>query len=215
MSASFLEKLKRKPEPLVKESVAVKIVPRKKVVIEDKRGEKTINRAEVLRKMREPRQPSKDIPKRVEEPPKDMPKQDEEPPKDMPKKIKKKTGKRLKIVGIEKGTISTIPAPAPEPEPVKKSRISKKPDLNVVIEGKTKELVVGKTINPDLLPQDKPKVLVRASEYYLNNRQIFVNFINKLFSSYREQILKEKEEAEVEEGSDILEQKCSRGMKSF
>ena len=58
-------------------------------------------------------------------------------------------------------------------------------------------------------------MLVRASEYYLNNRQIFVNFINKLFSSYREQILKEKEQTELEEGVDVLEQKCSKGMKSF
>ena len=227
MSDSFLEKLKRKPEPLVKERVTVKVAPRKKVVIHDKRGERTINRDEVLRKMREPRQPRQprelveepqkqveEPPKQVEEPPKQVeepPKQVEEPPKEPVKKIKKKPGKRLKIVGIEKGTISTIPTP----EPIKRSRISKKPDLNVVIEGKTKELVVGKTINPELLPKDKPKVLVRTSEYYLNNRQIFVSFINKLFSSYRDQILKEKEEAEVEEGTDVLEQKCSRGMTSF
>ena len=38
---------------------------------------------------------------------------------------------------------------------VKGPRISKKPQLNVVIEGKQKELVVGQTIKPDLLPVKK------------------------------------------------------------
>ena len=84
-----------------------------------------------------------------------------------------------------------------------------------MIEGKEKELVVGQTIKPDILPVKKPHVLVRSSEYYLSNRQIFVNFINKLFSSYREQILKEKEESGMEEGEDILAGKCSKKASSF
>ena len=132
-------------------------------------------------------------------------------------KIKKKRAKKLKIVGIDKGTISTIPGQpqaevAPKPQ---RARISKKPKLNVVIEGKQKELVVGPIIQRDLLPVKKPNVLIRAPEYYLSNRQIFVNFINKLFSSYREQILREKEESQVAEGEDILESKCSKQKTSF
>ena len=87
--------------------------------------------------------------------------------------------------------------------------------MGVIIEGKQKELVVGQTIKADILPAKKAQVIVRASEYYLNNRQIFVSFINKLFQSYREQILKEREEAQVAEGEDLLESKCSKKTDSF
>ena len=127
-----------------------------------------------------------------------------------PVRIKKKKGKKFRIVGIDKGTISTAKPPeAPKP------RLSRKPDMGVVMEGKTKELVVGPTIKADILPSKKPQVLVRASQYYLNNRQIFVSFINKLFQSYRDQILKEREDVEVDKGEDILDTKCSKKTKSF
>jgi len=39
------------------------------------------------------------------------------------------------------------------------------------------------------LPEKKPKVNYKVSSYYLNNREIFVNFINRLFSDYRDEIL--------------------------
>ena len=57
MSSSFLEKLKSKPEPLAKEKFTIKVAPtKKKVEVKDKRGERLVNREELLRKMREPRQ---------------------------------------------------------------------------------------------------------------------------------------------------------------
>ena len=241
MSASLLEKLLAKPEPLVKEQFTVKVAPRKKVQVKDKRRDKLVNREELLRQMLEPRERVRrgpdpppvvpDAPPEVPDAPPDVPDAPPEvpdAPPDVPDappvvpdappvvpdapapiKIKRKKGKKFKIVGIDKGTISTTQPPEKGP------RLSKKPDMRVLIEGKTKELVVGQTIKPDLLPGKKPQVLVRASQYYLNNRQIFVSFINKLFQSYRDQILQEREQSEVAEGEDLLASKCSKKTDSF
>ncbi len=43
------------------------------------------------------------------------------------------------------------------------------------------------------LPKDGPKVNIVNSFYYMNNREIFVNFINTLFKPYKQQILSNKE----------------------
>ena len=42
------------------------------------------------------------------------------------------------------------------------------------------------------LPEKEKKVLVRASAYYMNNREIFINFISSLFEPYKEEISKDK-----------------------
>ena len=39
------------------------------------------------------------------------------------------------------------------------------------------------------LPQKKQNVVYKVSSYYMNNREIFVNFINSLFEPYRDQVL--------------------------
>ena len=229
MSASLLEKLQAKPQPLVKEQFTVKVAPRKKVQVKDKRKEKLVNREELLRKMMEPRERVRKGPEpaAVPEPalpepliplppaPERVPEPTVPEPTAVPIKIKKKKGKKFRIVGIDKGTISTAEVPVPPAPPAPAARLTRKPDMGVVMEGKTTELVVGQTIKADILPAKKPQVLVRASEYYLNNRQIFVSFINKLFQSYRDQILQEREEAAVAEGEDALLSKCSKKNKSF
>lgn len=37
----------------------------------------------------------------------------------------------------------------------------------------------------DRMPKPKEKILIKASSYYLNNREIFVNFINSLLNDYK------------------------------
>lgn len=39
------------------------------------------------------------------------------------------------------------------------------------------------------LPKKKKNVIYKVSSYYMNNREIFINFINSLFEPYRDQIL--------------------------
>ena len=41
------------------------------------------------------------------------------------------------------------------------------------------------------LKSKSPNVLIKAPQYYLNNREVFVNFINTLFLPYKEEIEQE------------------------
>ena len=68
MSSTLFDRLKQKPVPLVKETVTVKVPARKKVEVKDKRGNKLVNREELLRKMREPRERKRQVPKPVARP---------------------------------------------------------------------------------------------------------------------------------------------------
>ena len=43
------------------------------------------------------------------------------------------------------------------------------------------------------LPDKKPKILVQADSYYLNNREVFVNFINDLLKDYKGKLADSKE----------------------
>ena len=42
------------------------------------------------------------------------------------------------------------------------------------------------------LPRKQPKFNIKASSYFMNNREIFINFINSLFEPYRQEILQDK-----------------------
>jgi len=60
------------------------------------------------------------------------------------------------------------------------------------------EFEIKNTTIADRLPKIKPNVLIKASEYYLNNRENYINFINKLFLPYKELLL--QEEKDIEDG---------------
>ena len=70
-------------------------------------------------------------------------------------------------------------------EPVKRTRISVKPEKGVAILGPEINVVIGDTLLPKRLPKREPLINIKASSYYMNNREIFVNFINSLFEPYR------------------------------
>jgi len=53
---------------------------------------------------------------------------------------------------------------------------------------------LGDTDYKSRLPTKKEKVQYKLSQYYLNNREIFVNFINSLFQPYREEAQDESED---------------------
>jgi len=57
--------------------------------------------------------------------------------------------------------------------------------------------VIAKLSDTDLinrLPVKRPSIDIKVSSYYMNNREIFVNFINSLFAPYRKEIQENKEE---------------------
>lgn len=57
-----------------------------------------------------------------------------------------------------------------------------------------KDLRLGKTLYTTRIPKLEPNVLIKASNYYLYNREIFISFINSLFEPYKQQLLKEEQD---------------------
>ena len=57
-----------------------------------------------------------------------------------------------------------------------------------------KDLRLGKTLYTNRIPKLEPNVLIKASNYYLYNREIFISFINSLFEPYKQQLLKEEQD---------------------
>jgi curved DNA-binding protein CbpA len=106
-----------------------------------------------------------------------------EPPESTP--LKKKTSKKVKIteepVGID------VDESAPTQEVIPRKRLTKKPSTTVIAEGPMTMVQIGDTKTVDRLPKKK-KDVIRASAYYLNNREIFVNFINTLFAKYKDEL---------------------------
>lgn len=70
--------------------------------------------------------------------------------------------------------------PSTKPQKPQGKRIRIKRKINI------KSKLVINEFNDKNLPKKGKKVLLKASEYYLSNRQIFVDFINNLFSRYGE-----------------------------
>ena len=217
---SLIDKLRVKPIPKTKEQVEVKIpVPQAlkniqvKPRILDKRKDMKLDREEIMKRIQK-RRIAKPEEIRIEID--DLP--EVEKPKAKSKKVKPSTdeltikvkkpkklkGKKLKIVAITKGTISTHGLDKKGLPPPQKTQLPR------VVEGKLQELVEGKVIEADRLPKESQKVIVKAPAYYMNNREIFVQFINLLFKQYRDQILQDKEDFAAFEGDIVLE-KCQKG----
>ena len=95
--------------------------------------------------------------------------------KNVKRTIKRPKAIKLKKVDMLQNTVED----AKVTKPKRKLRIT---------EGPVALLKIGDEIIPDRLPKKQPDVLVRASSYYMNNREIFVNFISSLFRKYKDQI---------------------------
>lgn len=57
-----------------------------------------------------------------------------------------------------------------------------------------KDLRFGRTLYISRIPKQKPNVLIKAPNYYLNNREIFISFINSLFEPYKQELLKQEQD---------------------
>ena len=56
------------------------------------------------------------------------------------------------------------------------------------------DLRIGRTLYVNRIPKLEPNVLIKASNYYLYNREIFISFINSLFEPYKQELLKEEQQ---------------------
>ena len=162
MQSSLLEKLKIKPQPKKKEEYTVMFKPSSKedVTIKtkviDERSKHKIDRTELLSKIKTKTKVR-------------IPMQSVKVPEISVPVSKTKKSKKLKLVSVLND----------EKEPVtetKRTRVTKKPDTNVVFEDDGNVIIKPEFI--ERLPQQKDKILIKSSSYYMNNREIFVNFIN-------------------------------------
>jgi len=117
----------------------------------------------------------------------DEEKQPEESPEEFVMRPKKKVGfveeqeqEKPREEEPEKQEFIPIKMPAD-----KKQRITKKPEKGVAVLGPETIVKIGDTDLTKRLPNKKPPILIKVSNYYMNNREIFINFINSLFEPYR------------------------------
>jgi hypothetical protein len=82
--------------------------------------------------------------------------------------------------------------------PEKKKRITKKLEKGIAILGPEVLVEIGDTKITKRMPKKSPPVLIKVSSYYMNNREIFINFINSLFEPYKRELEENKDEISCE-----------------
>ena len=115
----------------------------------------------------------------------------------------KPKGKKLKlsVVPEEKITVDqeknvTVAETSKEDKP-KQKRKTKSP-IGVIKELPISMVVIGDEIISNRLPEEQEHIKIRASEYFMNNREIFINFMSSLFGPYKEQLMIEEGQATCE-----------------
>jgi hypothetical protein len=133
----------------------------------------------------------------------------EEPQKKKAKKITKKILFKLQEEGIpivpeeqeekkeeerKEGEEEILEKVAVEEEPGPKKRRTKRPTKGVVLVPPEEWVDIDKVETISRLPPKKPHVNIKVSSYFMNNREKFVNFINSMFSTYRDEVMDETSE---------------------
>ena len=110
----------------------------------------------------------------------------------------------------EPGTPAEIPKPTKKPKKLKKKlklvqgvpkkirKRKRKSPIGVARILPAGLVQIGETTMADRLGKQKPNVLIKASSYYMNNREIFINFINSLFAPYKTELLEASKTASCE-----------------
>ncbi len=202
MADKIIEKLKVKPVATVPRPVVFKIGQMNTLQIQDNRKESTLNREEIMDKMKQFKK-VKPLNEKVEAKQKiiikkkklSRTKDGEEAIMIKPKKIKKVKGRTV-VLGIKKDTISELGRLVERrTEPV---------DLKVIAEEKEEGDFEENKIDISGLPEPMKRVNIVASQYYLNNRKKFINFINGLYDKYRREINEKGEEGNVSQEESCL-----------
>ena len=77
--------------------------------------------------------------------------------------------------------------------PKQKKRKTEKPEKGVAILGPEVIVEMGDTDLRKRLPKKNPPINIKVSSYIMNNREIFVNFINSLFQPYKRELEENRE----------------------
>ena len=86
----------------------------------------------------------------------------------------------------EKEVIPIIP-------PKEKKRKTEKPQQGIAVLGPEVIVEMGDTDLRKRLPKKSPPINIKVSSYVMNNREIFVNFINSLFEPYKRELEENRE----------------------
>ena len=89
---------------------------------------------------------------------------------------------------VEEEPKEVIQALVPE-----KKRRTKKLEKGVAVLGPEVLVTIGDTDLRKRLPIKRPPIKIKVSAYYMNNREIFVNFINSIFEPYKRELEQHKE----------------------
>ena len=211
--SSILDKLKIKQVPVKEKQISILLSsgddPKLdepveiKTRITDKSDAKLINREEFMIKMRKK---DLEIPEEKDEEKKDEEKKDEEKKDEEKKDDKsitpsKKITPKKKLKDKIKLKIEEDPIEGVEPKKKKKlkidetleeegkktkKRLTDKP--SGVKEGPISMIMIGDDLLEERMSIKKEDVRIRASSYYMNNREIFVNFMISLFGPYKKEL---------------------------
>ena len=82
--------------------------------------------------------------------------------------------------------------------PKEKNRLTKKLEKGVAVLGPEVVVEIGDTDLRKRLPKPQAPVNIKVSSYIMNNREIFVNFINSIFEPYKRELEENKENISCE-----------------
>jgi len=100
------------------------------------------------------------------------------------------TGPKPKALDVEEQAVTVAV--------VKPKTVNKRIPRNVIPLGPEANMVFGDTSLKERLPPP-PEYDVAASSYYMNNREVFVNFVNGLFNEYKEDLQDESKNISCED----------------
>ena len=100
--------------------------------------------------------------------------------------------KKKLIIEGEEGEVEEIQEFVPVEKPKKVGRQTKKVEKGIAVLGAETVLDLGDETITRRLPKKSPPIIIKVSSYYMNNREIFVNFINSLFEPYRQELQSDK-----------------------
>jgi hypothetical protein len=99
---------------------------------------------------------------------------------------------------LETGPKTAVAEVAQAVAVVKPKTVNKRIPRNVIPLGPEANMVFGDTSLKERLPPP-PEYDVAASSYYMNNREVFVNFVNGLFNEYKEDLQDESKNISCED----------------
>ena len=209
MSESLLAKLKVKPIPKSPDKLEIQLkkepISKEKVVIKntkiiDNTGKNLIDRNEFMQLIGNIVKPNKEIMPNpsVKKISIDMPIKDDKIVEDIKKlelRLKLEPSQNMEDLLKENENVGINNSDKSK----KKLKISVKPTtritqtpIGIPSEGPSSQLIISKESIGNRMPKSSDKVILKASNYYMNNREIFINFITSLFGPYKEEIQRDE-----------------------